>query len=174
MADYKTTGVHQINQWLWDTLKNFEHTTGVKAFADYGTGTGQMNVSPFIPAQQQAEFMNVAGGAPFIVYNYSINGKSPWAFREQGAYVIYDNDITRLRAIHLRMVDLLSREDWSAADANKYLRSKALNTPWDFKWIIVTGAVGPDEFAQEGGRQGATISTTYEYTREQNSNGLRI
>lgn len=173
MTDYRTTGVHQINGWLWNDLKNLEHVPGTKAFEAYGSGS-LANVSPFTPAQQQAEFTNIAGGAPFIVYNYVINSKSPWAWKENGAYAIYDNDVARLRAIHMRMIDLLSREDKAAADVNSYLYSKNQNTPWDFKWVIVTGGVGPDVFAQEGGRQGATISTVFEYTRDQNDAGLRI
>lgn len=177
MTDYKVTGVHQINGWLWSKLKDFEYAPGKKAFDAYGPGA--MDVVPFIPAQQQAEFTNIAGGAPFIVYNYVINPFTEfYQKREQGAYAIYDSNIARLRGVHLYLVDLLSREDMSAADVNRWLAVDDAGlpngTPWDFGSISLAGAVGPDEFAQEGGRQGATISITYTYTHDLDANGMRL
>jgi hypothetical protein len=170
-ASYRTVGVHQINQWLWSIMENWEYKTGEKAFEAYATGA-MADVSPFIPAQQQAEFTNIAGGAPFIVYNYVVNPNSEYyTVKEQGAYIIYDNNIDRLRSIHSLMIDLLRRHDKSAQELNKWL---PLNSPWNFKWISVASAVGPDQFQQEGGRQGATISVQCEYTRDQNASGMRF
>lgn len=170
-ANYQTVGVHQINQWLWSILKPWEYKPGVKAFEAYQSGS-LANVSAFIPAQQQAEFTNISGGAPFIVYNYVVNPNSDfYTVKEQGAFVIYDADTSRLRAVHALLIDLLRRQDVSAKDLNKWLSP---NSAWDFKWISVASAIGPDQFQQEGGRQGATISITYEYTRDQNASGMRI
>lgn len=170
-ASYRTVGVHQINQWLWSVLKDWEYKAGEKAFAAYATGS-LASVSPFVPAQQQAEYTNIAGGAPFIVYNYVVNPNSEYyTVKEQGAYIIYDNNVDRLRSIHALMIDLLRRQDVSAQDLNGWL---VPNSPWDFKWISVASAVGPDQFQQEGGRQGATISVQYEYTRDQNTEGMRF
>lgn len=177
MTDYKVTGVHQINGWLWSKLKDFEHKPGEKAFAAYGPSG--INVVPFIPAQQLSEFTNIAGGAPFVVYNYVINPMAEfYQKREQGAYAIYDNDVTRLRGIHLYMIDLLSRQDLTAADINRWLAVDDAGlpngSPWDFGYVSLSGAVGPDEFAQEGGRQGATISINYSYTHDLDANGMRL
>lgn len=172
MTNYKTTGVHQINQWLWNDLKTLEYGSGQKVFESYLTGGAMATKTPFIPAQQQAEFTNIAGGAPFIVYNYVLSTSPEWyRKKEQAAYAIYDNDISRLRAIHLRMADLLCREDVTAQEINRWL---PLNTPWDFKYISLGSSTGPDEFLQEGGRQGATITCSYEFTHDLSAAGLRI
>lgn len=178
MTDYKTAGIHQINGWLWSQLKDFEYKTGEKAFAAYSSGD-LANTNAFVPSQQQAEFNDIAGGAPFIVYNFVISPTGHWwEKREVGAYVIYDDNIARLRAIQNYMVDLLCREDISAREVNSWLAVHDAGlpngSPWDFKYIHLTGADGPDRFGQEGGRQGASISISYEFTRDLNEFGMRL
>lgn len=178
MTDYLTIGAHQINRWLWDTVKTFEYKTGVKAFDKYkGSGNSSgINLVPIIPTQQQPEFTNIADGAPFIVYNYIMNNYSDewWMCREQCAYIIYDNDEERLRAIHAYLADLLKRVDWTAKNINS---SSVVSPNFDFKYVSLTSASGPDEFDTEGGRQGAMVVIDYEYTVDingQEGNGLRV
>jgi hypothetical protein len=176
MADYTAVGAHKINAWLWSLLKGFEYKTGEKAFGAYfdsGNSAG-IKIVPMIPTQQEPELVNIAGGAPFIVYNYVISSYASewWVCREQLAYVIYDDDEERLRAIQNYMVDLLKRFDWTARSINSYLGS----SNYDFKYVQVTNAVSPDEFDTEGGRQGAMVTINYEYTVDLNGtegNGLR-
>ncbi|AVD99232.1 hypothetical protein SEA_BILLNYE_30 [Streptomyces phage BillNye] len=175
MTDYRTMGAHQINKYLWGKLKDFEYKAGVKAFGAYGTGTGQKNLTPIIPTQQQPQFLDIAGGAPFLVYNYIVSPYAAewWLCREQCAYVIYDNDEERLRAIHGYMIDLLKRMDWTARDVNA---SSTTDKRFDFKYVQLTSASGPDEFSTEGGRTGAMVVVNYEYTMdmETNDSGLRV
>jgi hypothetical protein len=178
MADYLTVGVHQINKWLWLNLKSFEYKTGQKAFTAYkdsGNASG-INLIPIIPTQQQPEFVDISGGAPFIVYNYIMSSYPSewWICREQCAYVIYDNDEERLRAIHAYMADLLKRVDWTAKNINN---SSSTSSKFDFKYVQLTNASGPDEFNTEGGRQGAMVVIDYEYTTDINGNegnGMRV
>ncbi len=175
MTDYRTMGAHQMNKWLWSKLQDFEYKPGVKAFSAYGTGTGKKNLTPIIPTQQQPQFLDIAGGAPFLVYNYIISAYASewWLCREQCAYVIYDNDEERLRAIHGYMVDLLRRMDWTARDINS---SPTTDGRFDFKYVQLTSASGPDEFSTEGGRTGAMVVVNYEYTMElkTDSSGLKV
>lgn len=182
MTDYRTTGVHYVNNWLWENLKRLEYTdypaTSVtrvfdKYFVD--NGTAEVPLTPIIPSQQVPEFNDIAGGAPFIVYNYIIR-PSPdlWGYTEQCAYIIYDDNEERLRAIFHRMVDLLRRQDWTAVNINAGLTGAGKS--FDFKFVNVVGATGPDQFSQEGGRQGALVSISYDFTVDQNrdyQNGLR-
>ncbi len=175
MTDYRTMGAHQINKYLWGKLKDFEYKPGVKAFSAYGTGTGQKNLTPIIPTQQQPQFLDIVGGAPFLVYNYIVSSYASewWLCREQCAYVIYDNDEERLRAIHGYMIDLLKRMDWTARDVNA---SPTTDVRFDFKYVQLTSASGPDEFNTEGGRTGAMVVINYEYTMDikADSSGLRV
>ena len=158
MTDYRVTGVHQLNQWLWSKLKDMPE------FSAYAQGSPNYPLIPIVSTQQQPEFMNIAGGAPFIAYNYTTAPlKTVWGFQELAVYVIYDNQADRLRAIHGYMVDLLRRMDISAREVNGYLSA---DNPFGFHYIEVTQATGPDEFLQEGGRQGAMIALRYEFSRD--------
>lgn len=178
MTNYHVMGAHQVNAWLWSKLKSFEYPAGKKAFDAYkGSGnTAGLNLIPIIPTQQQPAFLDIAKGAPFIVYNYVVSAYPSewWICREQCAYVIYDNNEERLRAVQSYIIDLTKRMDWSARDINNFLPS---NTNFDFKNVSLTSASGPDEFSTEGGRQGAMVVINYEYTTDMNSaegNGLRV
>lgn len=178
MADYRTIGAHQINKWLWSVLKEFEYKPANKAFNAYkdsGNASG-IAMTPIIPTQQQPAFTNIAGGAPFIVYNYTMSPYPSewWLCREQCAYVIYDDNEERLRAIQNYMIDLMKRMDWTAREING---SGLIPGGFDFKYIQLMSASGPDEFSSEGGRQGAMVVIGYEYTVDINSeegNGLRV
>jgi len=179
-TDYRTVGAHQINKWLWSKLKDYEYPAGLpaqptKAFSAYGTGTGKLNLIPIVPTQQQPQLLDISGGAPFVVYNYIVSARASewWLTREQCVYVIYDNDEARLRAIHGYMIDLLRREDWTARDVNI---AASTDKRFDFKYVQMTSASGPDEFSTEGGRQGAMVVINYEYTMDMQTNdsGLRV
>lgn len=183
MTDYRTTGVHYINSWLWEQLKGLEYTdypaTSVtRVFSKYyiENGTAEVPLTPIIPSQQVPEFNDISGGAPFIVYNYIMRPSTDlWGYTEQCAYVIYDDNEERLRAIFHRMIDLLRRQDWTAANINSSLTGPG--SAFDFKFVNVTSATGPDQFSQEGGRQGALVTISYDFTVEQDKNhlgGLRV
>lgn len=173
MGDYTLTGVHEINKWLWDKLQALS-VNDVQAFAAYGPS--KISAVPIIPSQQQPELNDILGGAPYLVYNYTINPYSEefWMCRETCAYVIYDNNEERLRAIFHYMVDLFKRADWTARDINAFLPT---DSPWDFKSVGVSTSTGPDKFADEGGKQSAMVVINYTYTHDLNGaegNGLRV
>lgn len=160
MADYRTSGAHQLNKWLWSKLQNFIYNGTDKAFADYGVSG--IDAVPIVPAQQQPELMEIVGGAPFIVYNYrQVPYSEWWTCQENCAYAIYDSDEERLRAIQNYLVQLLKRQDWAAADVNAYLGS---SSKFDFKTIWVSSSQSPSPETDLGGRHGATISVSYKYT----------
>lgn len=177
-SNYRTTGAHQLNKWLWSELKNLPYKSefAFQKYAPHGT----VPLVPIIPSQQLREFTEIAGGAPFIVYNYTdIDAGSTWYVQEQMvAYVIYDNDEERLRAIHTYMNDLLRRMDWTAKDINNFLMGGiepgTQADQFDFKSVYVTSANGPEPFENQGGRQGALVVARAMFTHDMNDSGMRI
>lgn len=162
--DYNLSGTHVINRWVWSNLK----ATLPEDFVKYTTpGTPSYNLVPIIPSQQLPTFIDIAGGAPFMIYNYNIEMSGDvWERRDQIGYVIYDDNEARLRRIHNFIVQLLGRMDWAAADCNNYIKNDPLLNEFDFKYIRVDSAAGPQPFESEGGRHGALIMATAMYTRD--------
>jgi hypothetical protein len=167
-----------MNKWLWKKLQDLSYKGGF-AFEKYAPH-GTIPLVPIIPTQQLPEFTEIAGGAPFIVYNYTDLDTSPqWFMQEQMvAYVVYDEDEERLRAIHTYMVDLLRRMDWTARDINDFLMTGiepgTQADQFDFKTVYVTTANGPEPFEQQGGRQGALIVARTSFTHDLDASGMRI
>lgn len=156
-----------MNRWLWGQLRDFELKSGEKAFKNYAPH-GSLNLIPIVPTQQDPTFTNIAKGAPFIVYNYitSHGVDEWWVSREQASFIVYDNNESRLRAISSYMTALLRRGDWTARNINDFISPST----FDFKFVEVLSASGPDEFTQEGGRQGAMVVVRYEYTVNTDTN----
>lgn len=168
-SDYSLVGAHLLRKWLWSKLEGFVWNGTDQAFVDYGPG--KVNLIPIIPSQQVPELTDVAGGAPFIVYNYVQQGYDEWwRCRETCAFAIYDANEARLRAIFNYMVDLLKRYDITASEINDFTGA----SPFEFKYVRVATAVGPGNFTDEGGRLGAQVVAGYEYTHPVGSTGLRV
>lgn len=171
MADYRNVGAHEINKWLWTKLKDFEYKPGVKTFDAWGASG--FNMSAIFPAPQQAQVIDMTKNEkPYIVYNYAMSSYSSewWICKEQCAYILYDDNEERLRATLAYVATLLKRTDWAPSEIN------AVASPgFDFKCLNLTNATGPEEYSTEGGvLRGATVVVSYEYTVNQDDNGMRI
>lgn len=175
MASYSTNGAHALNAYLWTKLKTLKWDGTNYAFGAYGDTEGLIDAVPIIPAHQEPEFTNIAGGEPFIVYNYRTTPDSEWwVLRESNAYVIYDNNGKRCRAIMNYMIDLLKRFDWSAQDVNASL---VAGSPFEFKTIWVSSSTSPQNLSDEGGRLSAIVVATYRYSVDLDGvegSGLRV
>jgi hypothetical protein len=159
VESYSTNGAHLLNAWLWDKLQDFQWDGTDYAFGAYGTG--KIEAVPIIPAHMEPEFTNIASGEPFIVYNYKTTPDSEWwVTRESNAYMIYDNNGKRCRAIMNYMIDLLKRFDWTAQNINDSLT----NSAFEFKTVWVSSSTGPQDVSDEGGRLTAIVVVTYRYT----------
>lgn len=178
MSNYRVSGAHQVNKWLWAKIQNLPYKGGF-VFDKY-VPHGDVPLVPFVPSQQLPEFTNIAGGAPFIVYTYSQYGSgNDWFISEdQIAYVIYDNDEERLRTLHTYMVDLLKRADWTAQEINDWFQANqepgTSADPFDFKTVQILSGNGPEPFETQDGRQGAIIVVRATYTHDLQQNGMRI
>lgn len=177
MADYRSSGAHQLNKYLWSKLKDFQYDGVNYAFAEYRGTTPTIPLVPIIPTQQIPEFTDISGGAPFIVYNFRENPKGDyWLTRETCSYVVYDPDEDRLRAIKNYISDLFKRWDWAAQNVNSYMSANSV-TGFDFKEIHVFTATGPNTATDEGGRQTASIVVSYIYAVDNDGlegSGLRV
>lgn len=178
MADYTSTGTYQLNKWLLSQLKDLEWVndlTGVtekvfKAYKFVDTVNG-VNISPFIQGASIPDLTNIPGGPPFVVFSYSTGSGIQWELsREQVAYVIWDSNTLRLRAIHNYMKTLLERFEWTAGEVNDFISP----SPFDFKYIQVTTATSPDPAQSEQGRQKGLLVSAFEYTRDRDQRGMRL
>lgn len=175
MADYRTVGVQELNKWLWSKIKTFEYKPGVKAFAAF-TGSGNSagyDVVPIFPLPQQAQVLDMTfGREPLLFYNFAMSAYSSewWLCKEQCAFILYDDNEERLRALLAFIATLTRRMDVTAQDINK-----TVSPNFDFKYVQLTSVTGPDDYNTEGGtRRGAMIVVSYEYTVNQDDDGMRI
>jgi hypothetical protein len=164
MSKYELNGVHVLNKFVWDNLKN----AGLLDEIDYS------GLVPIIPTQQVPVFNDMAAGKPFIVYTFILSAydQDLWANVEQVTYRIYSDDEAKLRRVVNFLVDLLSRLDWTAADVNRWIdRSNTADgdeKKFEFKYVNVVGGSGAEPFAQEGGRQDATVTVRMAFTVDSN------
>lgn len=160
MSNYATLAVHQVNKWVWESLKR----DLAADFAAYLTpGSPVYGMIPIVPSNQTPETNNIEGGAPFIVYSYTLTGAANewWTQAENVAYIIYDNNEARLRRIHNYLNQLLRRLDFTATEINAFLGN---NSQFDIKVLMLTGGSGPDPINSENGRQSAMLTWRVDYT----------
>jgi hypothetical protein len=120
--------------------------------------------------QQQPEFTNA--DKPFIIYTYTT---TPYGVHWErcveniGLSIYSDNEEEVRRAINYLIV-LMKRNDWTAADVNKFISqsSNMAFKPFDFKTISVTASAS-DGGMQEGGRLSGYVALRAEYTHEQDN-----
>lgn len=172
VSNYNLVGTYELNKWIWSKLQTFDWKTGERAFKDYTGAGGTVNLIPMIQGGQVPDFTNLAGGPPFIVFNYSTGGGIHWECTyEQTAYLIWDSNSARLRAVQNYMADLLKRFEWTAAEVNDFLGT---TTPFDFKYTNVTTVTSPDPALTEMGRQKGLVVVAHEYTRDMDQRGMRV
>lgn len=165
MAKWDYTGVHGLNKYIW---KRIQDELGWSA-ADYG------NMTPITTPQQQPEFN--AFDKPYIVYGYTLQGTNT-LFPVQGevvTYTIFSTQSADIRKAVNLINSALNRFDESARDVNNYLYANGSddNKAFDYKFIRVNQATGPEPAVTEGGRQDGSVIVSMEYTHY-GSNGELI
>jgi len=162
MTKHDLNGVHVLNKYLWAELQK----SNLMGEYDYN------GLVPIIPTQQVPVFNDMAAGKAFIVYTYLVASYDVdlWANVEQVTYRIYSDDERKLRQISNLLIDLCKRFDWTAADVNKWIDGYA--TPdgdekkFEFKYVQVVGSTSPEPFAQEGGRQNASVTVRMAFVHD--------
>ncbi len=160
---YDLAGAHVLNKFVWSEL--------TKEFPAYMSKDRYQNLVPIIPSQQVPVFTEMGSNHPFIVYTYTKTGYSCdfWDHTEQMAYTIHSENERYLRQLTNFISDLLRRYDETAMEVNDFVYGASTpvdsdDRKFDFKYVTVTGAMGPEPFTTEGGRQAATVNMRYAYT----------
>lgn len=166
MEIYLSNGVTALNAYLWERLQVLNHL-GSPVFELFLSGQ-YGNVVPIFPSKQPPEITGIEGGPTFLVFDYRVVSSNAmwWVSEEQVVYTIFGGDEAQLRVVSNYMIDLLGREDWSAADAN------TVATGVDFKCIYVSSTSGLLAPVQEGGQWSTTVSVKYDFTYERDTHGL--
>ncbi len=168
---YGESPVYYINKYLQDKLVELEFIDMDDYKSDFN---GDANfVLPFlIPGQEVPEVETIYDEAEFKSLPYGIYSLShrycpdePYLICGQLAYTFYHDDMDVLIAMAEYLVDLLSREDWSAGDINVHFRSDE-DYPFEFKTVFVTTSAGPAPTTDEGGRNSFMIVARYDCTYE--------
>lgn len=166
MNNYDWAGAHVIRDFLYEKL--IEQNLIIAS--DY------QGIKPIVPSQEVPEVSNLASGKPYLVYTYSPSSERDdwWMCGETVSYRVYSDQETDLRNIVHFMIDLFKRMDDSAADVNEFIDSNPEHRMFDFKWITVMDAIGPEPYDESGGRQASVITIQYMYTHELDDNGMRL
>jgi|ERR1044072_1047833 hypothetical protein len=165
MAKWDYTGVHGLNKYIW---KRIQDELGWVT-SDYG------GLTPITTPQQQPEFN--AFDKPYIVYGYTLQGTNT-LFPVQGevvTYTVFSTQSADIRKAVNLINSALNRFDESARDVNNYIAANGSddNKAFDYKFIRVNQATGPEPAVTEGGRQDGSVIVSMEYTHY-GSNGELI
>lgn len=168
---YSTSPVYSINKFIQDKLVEMEFIDISKYVSDF---TGDLNTPiPFlIPGQELPEVETIYDQEGFKDLAYGIYSVShrycpdePYMMCGQAAYTFYSGDVDTLIGMADYLVDILSREDWTASDINYHFRADT-NYPFEFKTLCVLTTAGPAPSEDEGGRNSFMIVVRYDATYE--------
>lgn len=127
-------------------------------------------VKTIIPGGQTQE-MNNTGTTPFdrsypyIAYSVSMDQHDKeWSDCEELNYAIYADSATKVLEIMQAIRDYTRRNEYSARALNAWQINNETSEYFYFASLKSTDVVGPIPVRQEGGRWGAIISISYEYT----------
>ncbi len=170
-AKYGDSPVYSINKFIQDKLVEMEFIDMTKYVSDF---SGDANtVLPFlIPGQELPEVETIydQDGYKDLAYGvYSVSHRyypdEPYMMCGQIAYTLYHGDIDVLMGMTDYVIDILSREDWTANDINYHFRADT-TYPFEFKTVFVLTSAGPAPSEDEGGRNSFMIVVKYDSTYE--------
>lgn len=168
---YGTSPVYSLNKYIQDKLVEMEFIDMADYISDFN-GTPNFVLPFLVPGQEvpeletiydQTEFKNLAYGIYSMANRY--NPDEPYMICGQVSYTLYHDDMDILIAMAEYVVDLLSREDWSANDVNLHFRSST-TYPFEFKTVSILTSAGPAPSEDEGGRSSFIIVIRYDCTYE--------
>lgn len=168
---YGESPVYSINKFIQDKLVEMEFIDMADYVSDF---VGDVNtVLPFlIPSQEVPELETIYDQDGFKDLSYGIYSVShrycpdeSYMMCGQIAYTFYHGDIDTLMGMADYLVDIISREDWTANDINYHFRADA-SYPFEFKTLCVLTTAGPAPAEDEGGRNSFMIVVRYDATYE--------
>lgn len=171
MTKYGESPVYSINKFVQDKLIEMEFIDISKYVSDF-SGDVDQSIPFLIPGQEISEIETIYDqtGYKDLAYGiYSVSHRycsdEPYMLCGQIAYTFYHGDVDTLMAMADYLVDIISREDWTANDINYHFRANAAY-PFEFKTIYVLTTAGPAPAEDEGGRNSFMIVVRYDATYE--------
>lgn len=163
---WSLSGIHGINKYVWSLLQT-----------ELGwTTTPYGGLIPITTPQQQPEFN--ALNAPYLVYTYAktTTGEDFLLESETAAYTIFSAKESDIRRVVNLLTAKLNRYDDTADDVNNYIAGNGSSDhkQFDYKYISVLSAQGPQPSAQEGGRHDGLVLIRFRYTHYDQGSGLSV
>lgn len=158
MADYTDHAVNDLVDYVWAGLV----ADNILDPTDYMYDTTQL--VPFIPVQDQPEFSNRFGDAPYFIFTVTVlpGQDTQWyLMRDEIIFTIVCPDISKIQEISNWMVDKLRRRDDSARLLNAFGGSGKFN--FHSCYLMYTGL--DQEARNEAGRVEGEAAFCIEYVR---------
>jgi hypothetical protein len=166
MPDYTDHAVNDIVDYVWDGLVS----AGILDPYDYLYESAPL--VPFIPVQDQPEFVNRFGNSPYFIYNVTElpadEAQEWWRMRDEIVFTIVCPDIVKIREIFGWMRDRLRRYDESARLINSY---SGLSGKFNYHTSYLMYSQIEDEARNEAGRVEGEIAFCVEYVRYLDADG---
>lgn len=117
-VDYRNTAAYLIRGYVWENLQN----DGILNPDDYIADGFTKPLVPLIPMSDVPQFKNLVPGAPYIIWDFSVNGYSEdfWICEEEMTFSVIHNDRNKIVEITMYLVDLLRRMDVTAAEVEEF------------------------------------------------------
>lgn len=166
MADYTDHAANDLVEFVWDGLVS----AGILVPANYSIDSTQF--VPFLPVQDQPDFSNAFGDAPYFIYNVTelpaTEEQEWWRMRDEVTFTIVCPDINKIREIFGWMKDHLRRYDESARAINT---TAGLSGKFNFHTVYFMYSQIDDEARNEAGRIEGEIAICIEYVRYLDTDG---
>ena len=174
MSKYSDDPTFRLNRYIESNLRS---ESVIPPVGEYVTDTDTQsgwNIRFMIPGSQQPENMSQYENSsksfknlPFCVYTMKDNESDLWERSGLVTYTFYADSVDKLTEIKNCVIDLVNREDWSAADINYFHRNDP-NYAFDFKTVSLQLSAGPQPPGDQDGRSSYLCSVywcaTYEGT----------
>lgn len=120
---------------------------------------------PIVPLTEEPEIIDAAGGKPYLVYGYSLDGTQPLPAQRRGAmtFVVYSSDFRDITRVVNVLNEGFGRSDESARDINRWTSTLPHFVGLRFGTVQVAFAEGGAPEDEEGGNQSGIVSINFEY-----------
>lgn len=152
-VNYSINGTTMMNKIIWDVLSTQLGWQKIR------------NTIPIIPAQEEPEYADQ--DLPYIVYNYTLEPHN-LMYQETSYYVFYSKEPSEVRKAVNILSAVFGEQDDSAQAANEFIWSGGKYNEFEFKYINLVNATGPQPPESEGGRADGTLVLISNYTYSDN------
>ena len=166
MTIYNKQASADIRRYIWDAIQQEEILNEL----DYYVENMPLPLVPIIPTQQVPEFNNLLPGKTYMIYDFEVKVVPVqwWMTEEAFTLTVISQNYEVINQITNLVHDLFRRYDESARDLNKFLNS---GSEFTYHHISIDSVMSPEPFNSEGDYQMASVTFSYNYSRNIGSNG---